>query len=120
MPSIMSEMWRVLRPGGTLILGTPDYSRRLWLMLEWIYGKVLPGAYAHEHITHYTNEGLDAKLRDSGFEILDCLYVGRCEMIFKARKPEMPVNADASCAVNQTVAVCAADDSRLLNQEATT
>jgi ubiquinone/menaquinone biosynthesis C-methylase UbiE len=86
-PEIMSEMWRVLRPGGTLILGTPDYSRRLWLMLEWVYGKVLPGAYAHEHITHYTAAGLAARLKEMGFDVLDCQYVGFCEMIFKARKP---------------------------------
>jgi hypothetical protein len=77
----------VLRPGGTLVLGTPDYSRRLWLLLEWIYGKVLPGAYAHEHITHYTAAGLAARLAELGYEVQDCQYVGFCEMIFKARKP---------------------------------
>lgn len=86
-PETWSEMWRVLRPGGILILGTPDYDRRLWWVLEWIYGKVLPGAYAHEHITHYTRRGLEARLRAAGYEVLECRYVGACEMIFKARKP---------------------------------
>jgi dolichol-phosphate mannosyltransferase len=86
-PVILEEMWRVLRPGGKLILGTPDYSRRLWILLEWIYGKILPGAYAHEHITHYTHAGLRKRLEERGFEILDCKYVGFCEMIFNARKP---------------------------------
>lgn len=86
-PVILEEMWRVLRPGGRLILGTPDYSRRLWVVLEWIYGKILPGAYAHEHITHYTYTGLRKRLVERGFEILDCKYVGFCEMIFNARKP---------------------------------
>jgi len=86
-PEIWSEMWRVLRPGGILIIGTPDYSRWLWWVLEWIYGKVLPGAYAHEHITHFTREELAARLRAQGYDILDCQYVGFCEMIFKVRKP---------------------------------
>jgi SAM-dependent methyltransferase len=86
-PEVWSEMWRVLRPGGTLILGTPDYDRRLWWVLEWIYGKVLPDTYAHEHITHYTRAGLTARLRAAGYEVLECRYVGSCEMIFKARKP---------------------------------
>lgn len=95
-PEIMAEMWRVLRPGGTLVLGTPDYSRRLWLMLEWIYGKVLPGAYAHEHITHYTAAGLAARLKEMGYEVLDCQYVGFCEMIFKARKPAAASAPEAS------------------------
>ena len=95
-PEIMSEMWRVLKPGGTLILGTPDYSRRLWLMLEWIYGKVLPGAYAHEHITHYTADGLAARLKEMGYDVLDCQYVGFCEMIFKACKPAAVAAVEAS------------------------
>jgi dolichol-phosphate mannosyltransferase len=86
-PEIWAEMGRVLRPGGILILGTPDYGRWLWWVLEWIYGKVLPGAYAKEHITHFTREALAERLRDAGYEIVDCQYVGLCEMIFKARKP---------------------------------
>jgi dolichol-phosphate mannosyltransferase len=86
-PEVWSEMWRVLQPGGTLILGTPDYDRRLWWVLEWIYGKLLPDAYAHEHITHYTHEALAARLRAAGYEIVECRYVGFCEMIFKAKKP---------------------------------
>jgi dolichol-phosphate mannosyltransferase len=87
-PEIMEEMWRVLRPGGTLILGTPDYDRWSWVALEWIYGKVLPGGYAHEHITHYTRQNLAENIVARGFEILDCQYVGYSEMIFKARKPK--------------------------------
>ncbi|HEY7677314.1 MAG TPA: glycosyltransferase [Candidatus Methylomirabilis sp.] len=86
-PEVWTEMWRVLRPGGTLILGTPDYGRWLWWVLEWVYGKVLPGAYAKEHITHFTREELARRLQAAGYEVLECRYVGFCEMIFKARKP---------------------------------
>jgi predicted SAM-dependent methyltransferase len=90
----MDEMWRVLRPGGILILGTPDYDRWSWNVLEWIYGKVLPGAYAHEHITHYTQESLGRAIKARGFEVLDCQYVGYSEMIFKARKPQAAIESD--------------------------
>lgn len=86
-PVILREAKRVLRPGGILVLGTPDYGRWLWWVLEWIYGKVLPGAYAHEHITHFTRASLLAKLQEAGFEVLEYRYVGFCEMIVKARKP---------------------------------
>ncbi|HEV8584851.1 MAG TPA: glycosyltransferase [Methylomirabilota bacterium] len=82
----LAEAARVLRPGGTLIAGTPDYGRWLWWVLEWIYGKLLPGAYAHEHVTHYTRATLAASLARHGFEVLDCRYVGGCEMIFRARR----------------------------------
>ena len=48
---------------------------------------MLPDAYAHEHITHYTHRGLAARLRAAGYDVVECRYVGSCEMIFKARKP---------------------------------
>jgi hypothetical protein len=54
--------------------------------LEWIYGKILPGAYAHEHITHPTQASVSARLRASGYALERLRYVGFCEMIFQARK----------------------------------
>jgi dolichol-phosphate mannosyltransferase len=86
-PEVLQEMGRVLKPGGVLILGTPDYGRWLWWVLEWIYGLVLPGAYAQEHITHFTYRSLHERLVAAGYEVLDHAYVGYCELIFKARKP---------------------------------
>src|SRR5207244_3238896 len=98
-PEVLGEMTRVLRPGGLLILGTPDYSRRLWCALERIYGKVLPDAYADEHITHFTRETLERRLREAGYEILDCWYLMSSVVIFKARKPA-PVEAHCDGAVS--------------------
>jgi SAM-dependent methyltransferase len=85
-PQVFQELTRVLRPGGTLILGTPDYGRRLWWILEWIYGQVLPGAYAHEHVTHYTQASLTGRLVNLGYAIQEFQYVGFCELIFRAEK----------------------------------
>ena len=96
---VFDEMTRVLCPGGTLILGTPDYGRWLWWVLEWIYGKILPGAYAHEHITHYTQASLADRLRGYGYAIQECRYVGSCEMIFRAIKSgDLRVSREAACA----------------------
>lgn len=85
-PAIFAELNRVLGPGGVLIIGTPDYARASWRILEWLYSKVAPRAYAEQHITHYTNEELSALLAGAGFEVLDCQYVLGSEMIFKAAK----------------------------------
>jgi dolichol-phosphate mannosyltransferase len=87
---VVEELSRVLRPGGMLILGTPDYSRWLWWVLEWIYGKILPGAYAHEHITHPTQASVTAQLLAAGYTIQQLRYVGSCEMIFQATKATSP------------------------------
>jgi SAM-dependent methyltransferase len=80
----LSEFRRVLAPGGTLVLGTPDYSSRIWTTIERVYGTVCPGGYAHEHINHYTEEGLRRELEDCGFRVDGVKKICRSEMIFKA------------------------------------
>ncbi len=75
-------MTRVLRPGGTPILGMPDSGCRLWWTLEWIYGKIRPGAYAHEHIPHCPRDSLGPRLESCGYTAQDLKDVGFCEMIF--------------------------------------
>ncbi len=109
-PEIMNEMWRVLRPGGTLVLGTPDYGRWSWVALEWMYGKVLEGGYAQEHITHYTRQSLAELIERSGFELLDCKYVGYSEMIFKAKKQLKEAHQDTATSAPVSVSRSSASD----------
>jgi len=82
---VFSELERVLEPGGRLILGTPDYDRWRWRAMEWVYGKVSPGGYADEHITHYSRENLAAYLTARDMTIESVHYVGGSEMIFSLR-----------------------------------
>jgi dolichol-phosphate mannosyltransferase len=83
---VFSELERVLEPTGRLILGTPDYDRWRWRALEWLYGRLAPGGYADEHITHYSRANLAAYLVARGFTIDTVEYVGGSEMIFRLRK----------------------------------
>jgi len=76
----------VLKTGGRLILGTPDYDRWRWRALEWLYGRLSPGGYADEHITRYGRANLSAYLRGKGYAIESIEYVGGSEMIFSLRK----------------------------------
>jgi dolichol-phosphate mannosyltransferase len=83
----LRDMVRVLAPGGTLVLGTPDYGRWTWRALEGLYKRVFPQGYATEHINRYTRKGLRQEIERLGLTVLDVQYVGGSEMIFQAERP---------------------------------
>ena len=84
----LRDMARVLAPGGTLVLGTPDYSSTAWRVLEGVYKAVFPGGYASEHINPFTRPQLQAEIEGLGLRPVTLRYVGlgHSEMIFKALK----------------------------------
>jgi SAM-dependent methyltransferase len=86
-PPMLDELCRVLAPAGRLVLGTPDYARWQWVLLEQLYRMAAPGGYGDEHISHYTREGLVDALSERGFVIEATHYILRGELIMAARKP---------------------------------
>lgn len=82
----LPELNRVLAPGGRLILGTPDYGRLRWRLIERLYGLLVPGGYATTHVTHYTREGLSRELAAAGFRVDGQRYVGGGELILLCTK----------------------------------
>jgi len=84
--SIFAEMYRVLRPGGMLILGTPDYATIGWRIIEPLYGFLMPGGYKDEHITHYTLAQLREILARYNIAIEETAYIARSELILRCRK----------------------------------
>lgn len=80
------ELARVIKPGGTLIIGTPDYGRPYWPFIEEVYKRVHPNGYADEHITHYTLLSLREHLERSGFDVLDHHYILGAELNVLARR----------------------------------
>jgi SAM-dependent methyltransferase len=85
-PGLWGEIRRVITPGGLLVLGTPDYGRLAWRLTERLYGLLIPGGYADEHITRYTRRSLVAELAAAGFTVLDYRYVGGGELILRCRR----------------------------------
>jgi dolichol-phosphate mannosyltransferase len=85
-PIIFTELSRVIRQDGILIIGTPDYGRIWWPIIEYFYDRILPNAYGHEHITHYTKKSLFKDLENVGFKVLDYKYILGGELIVKAHK----------------------------------
>ena len=90
--NVLSELDRVLQPGGFLILGTPDYAKWQWLAIEWLYKILLPQSYADEHITHYSfGELTDEFVRRRGYELEAVRYILQGELILSLRKPALTV-----------------------------
>ena len=86
-PSMIDELCRVLKPGGRLVLGTPDYDRWEWVWIEKAYGIAAPGGYADEHISHYTRKGLLEDFARRGYTHEATRYILRGELILAFRKP---------------------------------
>jgi dolichol-phosphate mannosyltransferase len=83
---ILSELCRVLAHGGRLILGTPDYGNWEWVLTEKAYGTFAPGAYADEHISHYTRHELIELFERRGYVLEATRYILRGELILAFRK----------------------------------
>lgn len=83
---ILAELVRTLAPGGRLVLGTPDYANWEWVVTEKLYGFFAPGAYADEHIAHYTRAELIARFEALGFTHEATRYILRGELILAFRK----------------------------------
>jgi len=83
--SWLKELKRVIKPKGYLILGTPDYGRIWWPIIEQFYKLVIPGGYANEHISHYSFAELKELLIKENFEILSYRYILGAELIIYAR-----------------------------------
>ncbi len=84
--TILDELCRVLQPGGRLVLGTPDYANWQWVWIEKLYGFFAPGAYADEHISHYTRNELIGFFEKKGFRLEAIRYILQGELILAFRK----------------------------------
>lgn len=78
---IFHEMRRVLKPGGKLILGTPDHATWVWRTIE----RGCKGT----HITHYTREQLTEIVTRHGFTVEEVAYVGGSDLLMLARKSDL-------------------------------
>ena len=90
---LFHEINRVLMPGGTLVIGTPDYARVEWRVIEALYRALAPSGYQDVHLMHYTRESLGGILVRHGFVHEQDEYIARAEMIMRWTKPSQAAAA---------------------------
>ena len=49
---LLLETHRVLRPGGRVLIGTPNFAS-LWPAVEWFVNRLGEVSYEHQHILHF-------------------------------------------------------------------
>jgi SAM-dependent methyltransferase len=83
---LIDELFRVLKPGGRLVMGTPDCSRWEWIYLEKLYERIVPEA-ANGHAARYTRTELLDLLERKGLTHETTHYIAGAELIMALRRP---------------------------------
>lgn len=63
----LRDAYAVLRPGGHLILTTPN-AKSLWPLLEWLVSQVGPVDYRQQHLGLFDRKSLVRAVTEAGFE----------------------------------------------------
>ena len=83
---VLAELSRVLRPGGRLILATPNYGRRRWRFLGSLYARIVPGAGDHPPLGRYSRRRLVEEVEHVGLTLEAERHILGAEMILAFRK----------------------------------
>ena len=90
----MSEVSRVLRTNGVAIIATPDNSKLLWRVIQFLYDRVMPGGYKGDHVSLQTKHSLVQLAHRNNLELVRLDYVMKCDMVAKFTKRSNRNNED--------------------------
>lgn len=85
----VAQLVRVLKPGGCLILGSPDYGTWTWKAIYPFYKRMIPDGNPGKGNPKLNREDLLALLERHGLKLIRETYVGGGEWIGLARRPKV-------------------------------
>jgi ubiquinone/menaquinone biosynthesis C-methylase UbiE len=82
---LFAEIARVLKPGGHVVMTTPDYGTPVWPAIEKLYTLVVPHAYGHTHISKYNHDSLQQMMSRHGLSTVksDRMFHSILVMLFR-------------------------------------
>ena len=83
---LIKELSRIAKPGGKVIIATPDFSSPLWNVVEIGYGLLMRGGYHLEHGTKFTESAVIALGESVGLEHMRTERVAKSDMVMEFRK----------------------------------
>ncbi|MEK7874035.1 MAG: class I SAM-dependent methyltransferase [Chloroflexota bacterium] len=83
---LMQEIARITKPGGTVIIATPDFSSMTWNVIEVLYGVLMRSGYHDEHNSKFTESSVRALAAAYGLRLEETRKVLGADMIMRFRK----------------------------------
>lgn len=83
---LMREIARITRPGGTVIIATPDFSSLVWNYIEMAYGVLMRSGYHGEHNSKFTESSTRALAAAYGLRLEETRWVLGADMVMRFRK----------------------------------
>lgn len=80
--NIISELSRITKPYGRVVIATPDYDRKLWHLAE----KFTP--YKEEHCTRFTKESLIELCKRYKLFPARFKYIAKCDLVIEFVRAE--------------------------------
>ena len=69
----LSEVYRILKPGGIVILGVPNEGALFWRLAYWLQPK---SRLNSDHVHFYTADDLSEKCLSAGFKLQEIKHIG--------------------------------------------
>ena len=81
------EAARVLKPGGRMLVTTPDYGGIRWPLFKALWRLFLASPTGHDHATKYTRKDVEQHIADAGLSVVEQRRMFGAILMYLCEKP---------------------------------